>query len=952
MNTSIILESEMSTVVSQYKSQATRPGVYQSEAQLEASEIEQLQRQGFEYINIHQESELISNLRTQIEKLNDISFSNNEWERFLTLITVDDVKKKIFTIQKDYIKCFTLDNGEQKNIYLLDKNDIHRNSTQVINQYVVNDGKRPTRYDVTILVNGLPLVHMELKRRGVSLKEAFNQINRYGRDSFWAGHSLFEYIQIFVISNGTETKYYSCKNKSFEMTNYWADVNNKTIYNLQDFTATFLSRHVLLNILIKYCVLTTQDELLVMRPYQIAATEKLINQIQIAHNSNYFGACGYFWHATGSGKTLTSFKASQLACQLPYIDKVFFLVDRKDLDYQTMKEYDKFQKGAANGNTSTKELKKQIETVSSKIIITTIQKMATFCKQNSYHNIYSKECIFIFDECHRSQFGAMHELITSKFKKYYSFGFTGTPIFPDNISATSQKTTADIFGKCLHSYTLVNAIIDGKVLKFKIEYVSTFKAKENISNSKAYDINCEQILIAPERIKNNVSYIIEHYTQHTRRNGASGFNAMFATQNITYAQLYYAEFKKQNQLISTNKKLKIATIFSYQVNEEVGESNIDTNGLDQSSRDFLDNAIKDYNEMFGTNYDTSAAKFPNYYKDVSMRMKNREIDLLIVVDMFLTGFDAPTLNTLYVDKYLTYHRLLQAFSRTNRVYNSIKTYGNIVLFRYLQEEIDKCLNLFGDQNSVCLIRPYKDYMDGVDDKIIGYKQKIKELQNFLDPGEYPITEKDQKKFIKLFGSILRLRNILVGFDQFEDPLLEFDRQDYTSVYESLREKYTNEREQNKLNVNDDIEFETEIIQQFDITVDYILNLISQLPNNPENITRIRKATASSSSLRNKKTLIENFIQKVSPSENISNAWIQYITEEKEKELNQLIQEENLKEIETRKFINNIFEYGFVPEGGLELNSILPPMNPFSKDRRIKLNNVIDKIKIYFNKYNI
>lgn len=756
----ILSENSDTTVVAHYESlPVARETSYQGEEELEQGFIEQLKRQGYEYVSIKEEKSLVSNLRTQLEKLNHFTFTDNEWERFFKTELAAEGKSiadKAQTIQTDCVKTLKLDNGTERNIYLLDKEDIHANSTQVINQYRVSNGSHPNRYDVTILVNGLPLVHVELKRRGVSIKEAFNQINRYGRESFWAGCALFEYVQIFIISNGTETKYYSnttraghiteiSKQKnssrprtsnSFEFTSYWADGTNKVLNDLTDFTATFLSRHTLLNVLTRFCVLTEQKLLMVMRPYQIAATEEVLRQIEKAHNGKTYGtkeAGGYVWHTTGSGKTLTSFKTAQLATKIDYIDKVLFVVDRKDLDYQTMKEYDRFQKGAANGNTSSKELQRQLESSKSKIIITTIQKLSNFIKKNPQHPVYGKEVVMIFDECHRSQFGEMHTAITKRFKRYYIFGFTGTPIFAENVTGGGGmlRTTEDVFGRRLHTYTIVDAIRDHNVLRFRMSYVSTMREKEGIEDSKVWDIQRENALHSQERIHNVAAYILEHFDQQTKRASAysftkldnieevvkaqskgksveevrnktrlNGFNSIFAVQSIEFAKLYYNELKRQIAELPENKKLKIATIFSYAANDELqdgveDENNDDTSALSQSDRDFLEMAIADYNEQFSTSYDTSSEKFPNYYKDVSQRMKNREIDILIVVNMFLTGFDATTLNTLWVDKNLRYHGLLQAFSRTNRILNSVKVAGNIVCFRNLEENTNKALALFG-----------------------------------------------------------------------------------------------------------------------------------------------------------------------------------------------------------------------------------------------------------------
>ena len=692
----IISQNTQSTVVAEYvREERERETGYQSESDLENELIAQLQRQGYEYLPIHKEAELIANLRKQLEKLNDITFTDSEWQRFFkTEIAKESngIKEKAFTIQRDYKKSFVREDGTQVNIALIDKKDIHHNITQVINQYAVDSGTQKNRYDVTILVNGLPLVHIELKRRGVLLKEAFNQINRYGRESFWADNALFEFVQIFIISNGTTTKYYSNTTRdnhikeqnskakagrqrtcnSYEFTSYWSDAKNKLLNDLEDFTATFLSRHSLLNILTRFCVLTEQNILMAMRPYQIAATERLLNRIEVAHNARLYGtvkAGGYIWHTTGSGKTLTSFKAAQLATKLPYIDKVMFVVDRKDLDYQTMREYDRFQKGAANGNTSTSVLEKQIADSKSKIIITTIQKLSSFIKKNPDSEIYKKEVVLIFDECHRSQFGEMHQKITKKFKKYYIFGFTGTPIFIENMptGAGLIKTTEDAFGERLHTYTIVNAISDHNVLPFRVDYVSTMKEKEDVETSKVWDIEREKALSDPRRIANVSKYILEHYSQQTLqgkkykmsvvtnveklakdkkkkveeerdKTSLSGFNSIFAVQNIPMAKQYYLEFLKQMKELPENKRLRLATIFSYGANEEDpdedGDENSDnTDGLDASSREFLERAIKDYNNMFGTSYDTSADKFPNYYKDVSLRMKNREIDILLVVNI-------------------------------------------------------------------------------------------------------------------------------------------------------------------------------------------------------------------------------------------------------------------------------------------------------------------------------
>ena len=1019
----IISQNTQSTVVAEYeRPNKERETSYQSEAELEAAFIAQLGRQGYEYLPIHNETDLIINLRQQIERLNDITFTDGEWNRFFkTEIAKESngIKEKAFTIQRDYKKSFVREDGTQINISLIDKKDIHHNITQVINQYCVNSGSQKNRYDVTILVNGLPLVHIELKRRGVLLKEAFNQINRYGRESFWADNALFEYVQIFVISNGTETKYYSNTTRdnhikeqgkkvkagrprtcnSYEFTSYWSDGKNKLLNDLEDFTATFFSRHSLLNILTRFCVLTEQQILMAMRPYQIAATERVLNRIEVAHNAKFYGsikAGGYIWHTTGSGKTLTSFKTAQLATKLPYIDKVLFVVDRKDLDYQTMREYDQFQKGAANGNTSTKALEKQIANSKSKIIITTIQKLTSYIKKNPQSEIYGKEVVLIFDECHRSQFGDMHQMIIKRFKKYYLFGFTGTPIFIENMPTGTGiiKTTEDAFGEKLHTYTIVNAISDHNVLPFRVDYVRTMKEKEDVENSKVWDIEREKALSDPRRIANVSNYILEHYAQQTlqgksykfnvvtnieelakdkkkkveeerAKSSLSGFNSIFAVQNIPMAKQYYQELQKQMSELPANKQLKLATIFSYGANEDdpnedVDENNDDTEGLDTSSREFLERAIQDYNKMFGTNYDTSADKFPNYYKDVSLRMKNREIDILLVVNMFLTGFDATTLNTLWVDKNLRYHGLLQSYSRTNRILNSIKQFGNIVCFRNLEDSTNKALSLFGDPEArgVSILRPFNDYFYGYDDKNgehqKGYRELVEELQNSLKPGEKPLGEKAEKDFIKLFGNILKMRNLLSVFDQFQDAdmLCERDVQDYTSIYLYLRDKYVKGQKE-KTDICNDVVFEMELVKQVEVNIDFILFLVEQYRKSHnqdgEIRTRISKAIDSSPDLRDKKELIEKFIENLTPNSEVDAAWRVYVNAEKRRQFNAIVEEENLKREKAVEFIENAYERGYVPEGGMELDGIMPPINPFdaNANREGKISIVLEKLKAFF-----
>ena len=908
----MLISTLESTVVTEYVKEDMPVYTYQSEADLEREFIKNLQNQGYEYLIIHNEKELIANLKDKLEKLNNIIFSEKEWERFFKEKIAnknDSIVEKTRTIQEDYIKSFTRDDGSLVNISLINKKNIHNNFLQVINQYEEEGGNHNTRYDVSILVNGLPLIHIELKRRGVAIREAFNQINRYQRDSFWAGSGLFEYVQIFVISNGTNTKYYSNTTRarhikemsfnrkkvkkssnSFEFTSYWADANSKSITDLVDFTKTFFAKHTILNILTKYCIFDTSETLLVMRPYQISATERILSKIQLANNYKWVGkidAGGYIWHTTGSGKTLTSFKTAQLASQLDYIDKVLFVVDRKDLDSQTQKEYDRFSKGSANGNTSTKILKAQLEDKyenKSKIIITTIQKLGHFIKQNKNHEVFRKNIVLIFDECHRSQFGELHLAIAKTFKNYFMFGFTGTPIFPKNSNGSSKtlfKTTEQTFGDKLHTYTIVNAINDGNVLPFRIDYINTIKEKENIQDKKVNAIDIEKAMSDPNRIKEVVSYIIDHFEQKTMRNKhyelkdqrLSGFNSIFAVSSIPVAKKYYFEFKKQ--LKEKNKDLRVATIFSYSVNEEENTDNLDdesfdTENLDLGSREFLEEAISDYNKMFGTNYDTSSDGFQLYYENLSKRTKDKEIDILIVVNMFLTGFDATTLNTLWVDKNLRMHGLIQAFSRTNRILNSIKTFGNIVCFRDLQEETDEAIALFGNKEAggIVLLKTYEDYYNGYQDdkgrEKEGYSQLIEELQSKFPLSEQITGESNKKEFVILFGNILKIKNILSAFDKFagNEILSEREFQDYQSIYLDMYQEIRTKNKEKEI-INDDIIFEIELIKQVEINIDYILMKVTEYyksnKEDKEILIDIKKAINSSLELRSKKELIKNMV---------------------------------------------------------------------------------------------
>jgi type I restriction enzyme R subunit len=1006
-NFNLVAQNTLSTVVSEYIFDNKREASYQSELDLEKAFIRQLEAQAYEYLKITTEADLVANLRTQLEKLNSVKFSDEEWKRFFESELANpnqSIAEKTATIQEDYIKNFIRDDGTTKNIYLIKKDHIHYNTLQVINQYATEDGQRSNRYDVTVLVNGLPLVHIELKRRGVAVSEAFNQIDRYQRESFWASSGLFEYVQLFIISNGTHTKYYSnpsgfghlkesgqntTKNPkktshSFEFTSWWADSTNRPVTDLMDFAKTFFAKHTLLNILTKYCVFTTDRLLLVMRPYQIVATEKILNRIETSTNYKKLGsveAGGYVWHTTGSGKTLTSFKTAQLASKLPFVDKVLFVVDRKDLDYQTMKEYDKFEKGAANSNSSTSVLKKQLEDPSTKIIITTIQKLDRFISKNKGHTIFDGHMVLIFDECHRSQFGDMHASITKAFKNYHIFGFTGTPIFALNSSSGGKadlKTTEQAFGEKLHTYTIVNAIADKNVLPFKVDYVSTVKEAENIEDKKVSDIDRERVLAAPERLENIVKYIREHFDDKTKRNTfykikdrrLGGFNSIFAVSSIDVAKKYYLEFKKQLAVVPSDQNLKVATIFSFGVNEAendgvMDENSEDTSGLDISSRDFLESAIADYNTMFGTSYDTSADKFQNYYKDVSLRVKNREIDILIVVNMFLTGFDATTLNTLWVDKNLRLHGLLQAFSRTNRILNSVKAFGNIVCFRNLESATNESISLFGDKEAggIVLLKAYSDYYKGYKDEgkeVRGYESMVTELlEKFpISVHIFDIGEQAQKEFVKLFGAILRVKNILFAFDEFKgnEILSDRDALDYHSKYIDLYKEFRKNSKVEKENVNDDLVFEMELIKQVEINIDYIIELIRQYHQShnkdKEVLIDINKAIDSSLELRNKKDLINQFISNLDIQADVDKDWHQFVKIKKLEELDQIIDSENLDREATYKFINNAFRDGLITTTGTAISKVMPPVSLFSptQERTKKRESVLTKLTNFFDKF--
>lgn len=1022
-----IAENPNSTVVAEYIPENRITEGYQSESALERELIRLLQTNGYEYLTITNNEDLLQNLRARLSTLNDMVFSDTEWQQMLNNYLAnknEGIEEKTIKVQEDYIFNLKRDNGSTKNVRILDKDNIHNNSVQLINQYEA-EGARKNRYDVTVLVNGLPMVHVELKRRGVAIREAFNQINRYQRDSFWADSGLFEYVQLFVISNGTHTKYYSNTTRSahlkeqqgrrssqgarkktsnsFEFTCWWTDAKNKRIADLVDFSKTFFSKHALLSILTKYCVFTSDKLLLVMRPYQIAAAERIMNRIAMATNHKKLGtvdAGGYIWHTTGSGKTLTSFKTAQLANQLEGMDKVLFVVDRKDLDYQTMKEYDKFQKGAANSNTSTAILTKQLADPDAKIIITTIQKLSRFIAVNKGHSVFSGHIVLIFDECHRSQFGEMHTAITKTFKNYHIFGFTGTPIFGANSSSGGNphlKTTEQAFGQKLHAYTIVDAINDENVLPFRIDYINTLKMKEGVKDKKVRAIDIEAAASSPERIAQVTDYILEHFEQKTKRDGGfysfnkltniaemvadkekdtakkikevrsqirlNGFNSIFAVSSIDVAKKYYHAFK------SRDSGLRIATIFSFGANEEENEDGVlpdegfDTTVLDQPSRDFLDRAINDYNQYFGTSYDTSADKFENYYKDLSQRMKNREIDLLVVVNMFLTGFDATTLNTLWVDKNLRNHGLLQAFSRTNRILNSVKTFGNIICFRDLEQATNDALSIFGDKEAggIVLLKSFDEYYngwekDGKPQK--GYVDLIAELKERFPLPVFIEGEQAEKDFIRLWGAILRLRNILTSFDEFagNEVLSERDFQDYQSAYLDLYDKLRKHAEADKENINDDIEFEIELVKQVTINIDYILQLVAQYHQSKmkdkEILITIDKAMDSSIELRSKKELIERFINTLNVHSHVDRDWREFVDKNKADELEKIITEENLKPEKTKTFMANAFRDGELKSTGTGFAGILPPVSMFDKNntRAKKKRSVLEKLTAFFEKY--
>ncbi|HEF3557933.1 TPA: type I restriction endonuclease subunit R [Campylobacter upsaliensis] len=963
----LLAQNTTSTIAVEWTPSKKVDSSYQSEAQLEKELIATLQAQGYGYAPISDEKSLESNLRTKLEELNSTTLSDTEWRRFFSQVLSRanaSIVEKSVLIQEDYIQPLERDNGSIINFKLIDKADIHKNSLQVINQYEATTPTRSHRYDVSILVNGLPLVHIELKRRGVSLKEAFNQINRYGRESFFSGNALFEFVQIFVISNGTQSKYYSNTTRdfhiktqqgikttktsnSFEFTSYFSDEKNTIIDDLIDFAKTFFARHTLLNILCRYCVLDVDRKLLVLRPYQIAACEKILQQIAISYHNKFYEKSseqksgGYIWHTTGSGKTLTSFKTAQLVSKIPEIAKVLFVVDRKDLDYQTMREYDRFQKGAATGSKSTKELQSRLNSTDKnhKIIITTIQKLSRFIAQaEKDHTIFNEHIVMIFDECHRSQFGQMQKDIAKAFKKLYLFGFTGTPIFAAN--ALGYETTQRVFGECLHRYTIIHAIRDHNVLPFRVDYHTTTKDTTQIT---------DEILLNPTRIEHITRYILDHFTTHTKRNAKSynlngkhtkGFNALFATQSIPMAMRYYEEFQAQQASLPESQRLKIGIIYSYAPNDELEEENSeDTTALPKSQRDFLDAAISDYNAIFACRFDSSADNFQNYYKDFSLKLKNRELDLAIVVNMFLTGFDATTLNTLYVDKSLRYHGLLQAYSRTNRILNSVKSFGNIIAFRDLQRNTDDALALFSDENAkgIVFLRSLEEYLQGYTDekgqKHKGYNELTKELTDKFPLESFrqaTLKTSDKKHFLALFGELLKLRNILEIFDNFSDPLNERDKQDYQSHYISTYEELRKDKD-DKESTLDEVEFEVELLAQVEVSIEYILELIAKYhKDQATNYEPILKLLDSSLSLRSKKELFLRFIDSLHTQSNVEKDFSAYIKTHKNNALQDIINALNLDPKKTKEFMQDSFERGELRDYGRAFGEILPPSPLFGK----------------------
>ncbi|OOF29471.1 type I restriction endonuclease subunit R [Salinivibrio sp. IB872] len=1019
-----IAEANHFIVLSKYEKAGQIAESYQSEDALERELIQDLVNQGYEFVPaLTRPDAMLANVRVQLQTLNNVTFSDAEWQRFVETYLdkpSDNIVEKTRKIHDDYIHDFVFDDGRIQNIYLVDKKRIARNKVQVIKQFE-QTGSHANRYDVTVLVNGLPLVQIELKKRGVAIREAFNQVHRYSKESFNSDNSLYKYLQLFVISNGTDTRYFANtvkRNKnSFDFTMNWAQADNTLIKDLKDFTATFFQKHALLNVLLHYSVFDIDNTLLVMRPYQIAATERILWKVKSSYEAKTWGTSesgGYIWHTTGSGKTLTSFKAARLATELDFIDKVFFVVDRKDLDYQTMKEYQRFSPDSVNGSDSTAGLKRNLDKDDNKIIVTTIQKLNNLMKSEGKLPVYNQQVVFIFDECHRSQFGEAQKNLQKKFKRFYQFGFTGTPIFPQN--ALGAETTASVFGRELHSYVITDAIRDEKVLKFKVDYNDVrpkFKAIETEQDEKKLNAaENKQALQHPERIREISQYILQHYRQKTHRlNGNNqGFNAMFAVSSVEAAKLYYETLNALQK--DSDRPLKIATIFSYAANEEqdaVGEildESFDVSAMNSSAKEFLSAAIADYNGYFKTTYSVDSNGFQNYYRDLAKRVKAKEIDLIIVVGMFLTGFDAPTLNTLFVDKNLRYHGLMQAFSRTNRIYDATKAFGNIVTFRDLEKATVDAITLFGDKNTknVVLEKSYQEYMEGFTDVITGkakrgFMEVVSDLeQNFPDPADIE-TEKEKKAFAKVFGEYLRVENLLQNYDEFSslkalqsvdtsDPeaveafksehhvddeklaemqtiRLPSDRklQDYRSAYNDIRdwqrrEKAAQNQSESTLDW-DDVEFEVDLLKSQEINLDYILELIfehnKKTKSKADLVDEVRRVIRASIGNRAKESLVVDFINQTDLDQlgekaSVIEAFFSFAQAEQMREAQALIEEENLKSEEAKRYITTSLKREYASEQGTELNSLLPKMSPLNPQYLTKKQTVLQKIAAFVDKF--
>ena len=1027
--THTITESNNFIVLDKYIKAEPTGDSYQSESDLERELIQDLRNQGYEFISVKSQSAMLSNVREQLQSLNGVMFNDSEWRRFTEQYLdnpSDGILDKTRKIHIDYICDFIFDDGRLENIYLIDKKNLMRNKVQIIQQFE-QAGSHANRYDVTLLVNGLPLVQIELKKRGVAIREAFNQIHRYSKESFNSENSLFKYLQLFVISNGTDTRYFANTTKrdknSFDFTMNWAKSDNTLIKDLKDFTATFFQKHTLLNVLVNYSVFDSSQTLLVMRPYQIAATERILWKINSSYKAKNWStpeSGGFIWHTTGSGKTLTSFKAARLATELDFIDKVFFVVDRKDLDYQTMKEYQRFSPDSVNGSENTAGLKRNLDKDDNKIIVTTIQKLNNLMKAESDLPVYNQQVVFIFDECHRSQFGEAQKNLKKKFKRYYQFGFTGTPIFPEN--ALGSETTASVFGRELHSYVITDAIRDEKVLKFKVDYNDVrpqFKSLETETDEKKLSAaENQQAFLHPMRIQEITQYILNNFRQKTHRTfpGSKGFNAMLAVSSVDAAKAYYATFKRLQEEAAnksaTYKPLRVATIFSFAANEEqnaigeISDETFDTSAMDSSAKEFLDAAIREYNDHFQMNFSTDSKGFQNYYRDLAQRVKNQDVDLLIVVGMFLTGFDAPTLNTLFVDKNLRFHGLMQAFSRTNRIYDATKTFGNIVTFRDLERSTIDAITLFGDKNTknVVLEKSYAEYMEGFTDAATGEAKRgfmtvVSELeQRFPDPTSIE-SEKEKKDFVKLFGEYLRAENILQNYDEFatlkalqqidlSDPVavekfkaehyvddekfaelqtirLPADRkiQDYRSAYNDIRDWQRREKEAEKKEKSttdwDDVVFEIDLLKSQEINLDYILGLIfehnRQNKGKSEMIEEVKRLIRSSLGNRAKEGLVVDFIQQTNLDDlpdkaSIIDAFFTFAQREQQREAEALIKVENLNEEAAKRYIRTSLKREYATENGTELNETLPKLSPLNPQYKTKKQAVFQKIVSFIEKF--